>query len=238
MRWLAAAASVLVLTGCATVGTARTGAPPIGTAGGPSSVMASPLVVVPPQVAASSPVDVGSETPLPMPTPSPGSEGTLPPMPPGGRSTDTAAPNNVDDAQGVIDVFAEEVEATAQDDPGYCNLSIDPVHDGITVWWYGTPSAAVLEVLDRARVARITPLVLPTRFQHALLGAASGRVVGHMTELGISMVSISIDCSGLDVGLVNDTAHAEAAVQASPARAFPCTSVNWQMPSRSERLTG
>jgi hypothetical protein len=142
-------------------------------------------------------------------------------MPPGGRPTDAAAPNNIDDAQVVILVFAEEVEATAQNDPGYCNVALDPVHDGLKVWWHGTPSAAVLAVLDRARIARITPVVLPTRFQHALLGAASGRVVGHMTELGISMVGVSIDCSGLDVGLVNDTAHAEVAVQALAGAGIP-----------------
>jgi hypothetical protein len=220
MRWLAAV-SVLVLTGCASIGTAQTGAAPIGTAGGLSTVVASASAVASPWVAASSPVAVGSETPLPMPTPSPGSEGTLPPMPPGGRPTDTASPGNVDEAGVVIDVFAEEVEATAQNDPGYCNLSIDPVHDGLTVWWHGTPSAAVLAVLDRARIARITPVVLPTRFQHALLGAASGRVVGQMGKLGISMVGVSIDCSGLDVGLVSDTAPAEAAVQALAGAGIP-----------------
>jgi hypothetical protein len=210
MKWLAALASALLLTACASVGTART-----GTAAGPSTVFASP------PVAASSPVDVGSETPLPMPTPSPGSEGTLPPMPPGGRPTDTAAPGNVGEAGVVIDVFAEEVEATAQNDPGYCNVALDPVHDGLNVWWHGTPSAAVLAVLDRARVARITPVVLPTQFQHALLGAAMSKVVGRMTELGISMVGVSIDCSGLDVGLVTDTADTEASVHGIVGASIP-----------------
>jgi hypothetical protein len=212
MRWLAAAASVLVLTGCASVGTARTGTAPIGTTGGPSSVVASTPVIASPPVAASSPVDIGSETPLPMPTPSPGSEGTLPPMPAGGRPTDTASPGNAAEAGVVIDVFAEEVEATAQNDPGYCNVALDPVHDGLKVWWHGTPSAAVLAVLDRARIARITPVVLPTKFPHALLSAAMNKVVGRMTALGISMVGVSIDCSGLDVGLVTDTADSEASV--------------------------
>jgi hypothetical protein len=213
MKWFAAAASVLVLTGCASVGTARTGSSPARTPGGPSTVVDSPRVMSSPMVAASSPVDVGSETPLPMPTPSPGSEGTLPPMPAGGRPTDTAAPGNVGEAGVVIDVFAEEVEATAQNDPGYCDVALDPVHDGLKVWWHGAPSAAVLAVLARARIARITPVVLPTKFQHALLSAASGRVVGRMGELGISFVGVSNDCSGLDVGLVNDTVQAEAVVR-------------------------
>jgi hypothetical protein len=221
MGWLVAAASALALTGCASVGTAQSGAAPIGTASGQSSVVASPPVGASAPVAASSPVDFGSETPLPMPTPSPGSEGTLPPMPPGGRPTDTAAPGNVDEAGVVIDVFAEEVEATAQNDPGYCNLALDPVHDGLKVWWHGTPSAAVLAVLDRARIARITPVVLPTKFPQALLGAASGRVVGQMGKLGISMVGVSVDCSGLDVGLVNDTAEGEAAVQGIAGAGIP-----------------
>lgn len=221
MRWLAAAAGVLVLTGCASVGTARSGAAPSGTAAGAASVVASPPVVASPWVAASSPVDVGSETPLPLPTPSPGSEGTLPPLPPGGRPTDSASPDNVDEAQAVIDVFADEVEAVAQNDPGYCNLSIDPVHDGITVWWHGTPSAAVQEVLDRARIARITPVVLPTRFQHALLGGAMSKVVNRMPELGMSSVGVSIDCSGLDVGLVTDTKQNEATVQALVGPGIP-----------------
>jgi hypothetical protein len=172
-------------------------------------------------VAASSPVDVGSETPLPMPTPSPGSEGTLPPVPAGGRPTDTAAPGNAGEAGVVIDVFAEEVEATAQNDPGYCDVALDPVHDGLKVWWHGTPSAAVLAVLDRARIARITPIVLPTMFQHALLSAAMNEVVPRMTELGISMVGVSIDCSGLDVGLVTDTADTEARVRAIVGSVIP-----------------
>ena len=221
MRWQAVAASVLVLTGCASVGTARSGAAPTGTpSGAPSVVVAAPVAGSPP-VAASSPADVGSETPLPMPTPSPGSEGTLPPMPAGGRPTDTASPDNVYDAEAVIDVFAEEVEATAQNDPGYCNVAIDPVHDGLTVWWHGTPSAAVRAVLDRARIARIMPVVHPTRFQHALLGAASNKLIGRMPQLGISMLSVSVDCSGLDVGLVTDTATAEATVQSIAGAGIP-----------------
>lgn len=215
MRWLVTAASVLALTGCASVGTARTAAAPIGTAGGSSSVVASP------PVAASSPVDVGSQTPRPMPTPSPGSEGTLPPMPAGGRATDTASPGNAGEAGVVIDVFAEEVEATAQNDPGYCNVALDPVHDGLKVWWHGTPSTAVLAVLDRARIARITPVVLPTKFPHALLSTASSRVVAQMGKLGVSFVGVSIDCSGVDVGLVNETARAEATVQGIAGAGIP-----------------
>jgi len=221
MKWLAAAACALALSGCASVGIAQTGAAPARTPGGPSSVVASTPVVASPAVAASSPVDVGSETPLPMPTPSPGSEGTLPPMPAGGRPTDTASPGNAGEAGVVIDVFAEEVEATAQNDPGYCDVALDPVHDGLKVWWHGTPSAAVLAVLDRARIARITPVVLPTKFQRALLGTASSKVVPHMGKLGISFVGVSIDCSGLDVGLVNDTVPAEAAVQAIAGAEIP-----------------
>jgi hypothetical protein len=212
MKWLAAAACALALSGCASVGTARTGSAPARTPGGPSTVVDSPPVMSAPMVAASSPVDVGSETPLPMPTPSPGSEGTLPPMPAGGRPTDTAAPGNVGEAGVVIDVFAEEVEATAQNDPGYCDVALDPVHDGLKVWWHGAPSVAVLAVLARARIARITPVVLPTMFQHELLSAAMNKVVPRMTEFGISMVGISVDCSGLDVGLVTDTADSKASV--------------------------
>ena len=166
MRWLAVAASVLVLTGCASVGTARSGAAPTGTQAGGSSVVVSPPVAGSspvagsPPVAASSPVDVGSETPLPIPTPSPGSEGTLPPMPPGGRTLDSNDPDSVWMAQNVIDVFAQEVEAVAQNSPNYCNVAIDGFHDGMTVWWHGTPSPTVLGVLARARQAGITPVVL------------------------------------------------------------------------------
>ncbi len=220
MKWLVAA-SALALAGCASVGTVQTGAAPIGTPGGQSTVITSPPVIASPPVAASSPVDVGSETPRPMPTPSPGSEGTLPPMPAGGRPTDTAVPGNAGEAGEVIDVFAEEVEATAQNDPGYCDIALDPVHDGLKVWWHGTPSAAVLAVLDRARIARITPVVLPTKFQHAQLGAASGRVVGQMGALGISFVGVSVDCSGIDVALVNDTAQAEATVRGIAGAGIP-----------------
>ncbi len=133
-------------------------------------------------------------------------------MPAGGRPTDTASPGNANEAGIVIDVFAEEVEATAQNDPGYCDVALDPVHDGLKVWWHGTLSAAVLAVLDRARIAGITPVVLPTNFEHAQLSAAMNAVVPRMTERGISMVGISIDCSGLDVGLVNDTADIEAEI--------------------------
>jgi hypothetical protein len=142
-------------------------------------------------------------------------------MPAGGRPTDTASPGNVGEASVVIDVFAEEVEATAQNDPGYCDLALDPAHDGLKVWWHGTPSAAVLAVLDRARIARITPVVLPTNFEHAMLSAAMNTVVPRMTELGISMMGISIDCSGLDVGLVTDTADTEARVRAIVAPGIP-----------------
>ena len=142
-------------------------------------------------------------------------------MPAGGRPTDTASPGNAGEAGVVIDVFAEEVEATAQNDPGYCNVALDPVHDGLKVWWHGTPSAAVLAVLDRARIARITPVVLPTKFPHALLSTASSRVVAQMGKLGISFVGVSIDCSGLDVGLVNDTAT-ELATFEGAHQSLPC----------------
>jgi len=63
-------------------------------------------------------------------------------------------------AQNVIDVFAQEVEAVAQNSPNYCNVAIDGFHDGMTVWWHGTPSPTVLGVLARARQAGITPVVL------------------------------------------------------------------------------
>jgi hypothetical protein len=222
MRWLAAAASVLVLTGCASVGTARS-----GTAGGPSILVvspppaaSSPLAVSSP-AAASSPVDVGSETPPPIATPSAGSEGTLPPMPPGGRTLDNNDPDSVWMAQNVIDVFAEEVEATAQYDPDYCDVAIDGFHDGMTLWWHGTPSSAVLEVLDRARRAGITPVVLRTPIERRILDAAVDRLSNQMQKLGMSEVSRSTGCSGVDVGLVTDTANGEAAVQAIVGAGIP-----------------
>jgi hypothetical protein len=83
MRSLAVVVSALVLTGCASVGTARTANAPAGTpvASAPvatlSSAMASPSVVA-------------------------GSEGSVPPMPAGGRTLDTNDPNSVWMAQNVV----------------------------------------------------------------------------------------------------------------------------------------
>jgi hypothetical protein len=208
MRWLAAMASALLMTGCASVGTAQSRTAQSGTAVGPSSMVVSP------PVAASSPVDVGSETPQPLPTPVFGSEGTLPPLPPGGRSLDTADPDSVWAAQNVIDVFAEEVSAVSQDDPAYCDVALDPVHDGLTVWWHGTPSAAALEVMHRARLDHINAVMVPAMFGHRALGTASGQIEGHMQELGITMMNVANDCSGVDIGLATVTPQGEAAIRA------------------------
>jgi hypothetical protein len=226
MRWLAAAASVLVLTGCASVGTAQTGASlnattPIGTPGGPPSVMASPPVIASPPVAATSPVDAGSETPMPIPTPSPGSEGSVPPMPPGGRTLDNNDPDSVWMAQNVIDVFAQEVEAVAQNSPDYCDVAIDGFHDGMTVWWHGTPSSAVLDVLDRARRAGIKPVVVSTTIERATLDAAVDRLATRMQELGMTELSRSSGCSGVDVGLLAMTPQSEAAITAAAGSGIP-----------------
>lgn len=227
MRWLAIVASALVLTGCASVGTARSGAAPIGTAAGASSVVvapslvaSSPLVASPP-AAVSSPVDVGSETPLPISTPSPGSEGTLPPMPPGGRTLDSNDPDSAWMAQNVIDVFAQEVEAVGQDSPDYCDVAIDGFHDGMTVWWHGTPSSAVVGVLDRARRAGIKPVVLPSQIERRTLDAAVDRLSNRMQDLGVVELSRSTDCSGLDVGILVATPQSEAAVVAVAGNAVP-----------------
>ena len=221
MKWLAAAASVLVLTGCASVGTARTGTAPIGTTGGPSTVVDSPPVMSSPMVAASSPVDVGSETPPPIPTPSPGSEGSVPPMPPGGRTLDTNDPDSVWMAQNVIDVFAQEVAAVSQNSPDYCDVAVDGFHDGMTVWWHGTPSSAVLGILDRARHAGVKPVVLPTEIERGVLDAAVGRLSNRMEELGMTELSRSSGCSGIDVGLLAMTPQSEAAITAAAGSGIP-----------------
>jgi hypothetical protein len=72
-------------------------------------------------------------------------------MPPGGRTLDNNDPDSVWMAQNVIDVFAQEVKALAQNSPDFCDVAVDGFHDGMTVWWHGTPSSAVLGVLARAR---------------------------------------------------------------------------------------
>jgi hypothetical protein len=221
MKWLAAAASALVLTGCASVGTAQTGSAPAGTPAGLLSVVASPLVTGSLPVAASSPVEVGSETPPPISTPSPGSEGTLPPMPPGGRTLDSNDPDSVWMAQNVIDVFAQEVEAAGQNSPDYCDVAVDGFHDGLTVWWHGTPSSAVLGALDRARRAGVKPVVLPTQIERAVLDAAVGRLSNRMQELGMTELSRSSGCSGIDVGLLVETPQTEAPVTAAAGRGVP-----------------
>jgi len=237
MRWLAVAASVLVLTGCASVGTARSGAAPTGTPAGASGVVvsppiaASPPIAGSPPVAASSPVDVGSETPLPIPTPSPGSEGTLPPMPPGGRTLDNNDPDSVWMAQNVIDVFAQEVEAVAQNSPDYCDVAIDGFHDGMTVWWHGTPSPTVLSVLARARQAGITPVVLPSQIERRTLDAAVDRLSNRMQELGVVELSRSTDCSGLDIGILVATPQSEAAVEAVAGNGVPLHFTQTEAPS-------
>ncbi|MDQ1463784.1 MAG: hypothetical protein QOC73_725 [Actinomycetota bacterium] len=195
---------IVVVASCGLVACASrripTGAAPL------SSVLASPAV-------AASLVGVVSETAMPLPTPSAGSEGTLPPMEPGGRSTDSADPDGADAAQLVIDVFAQEVEATAYSADGYCGVAIDAVHDGLTVWWHGTPPAGVLAVLDRVKVAKITPTVVAAPYDHRTLLSAGGRI--DMQGLGITMWSMHSDCSGLDIGLPVVTAAAQARVRAA-----------------------
>ena len=135
-------------------------------------------------------------------------------VPSGGRPTDTASPNNVYDAEGVIDVFAAEVEATAQNEAGYCDVAIDPVHDGLTVWWHGAPPADIVAVLDRARAAHVTPTVRAAPFDHRSLGLAEGKLTRLMPQLGISETSLTADCSAVEVGLVVDRPSTEAAVTA------------------------
>jgi hypothetical protein len=194
----------VVVASCALVACASrqtpTGAAPV------NSVPASPTV-------AASLVGVASETALPLPTPSPGSEGTLPPMEPGGRAMDSADPDGADAAQQVIDVFAQEVEATAYGADGYCGVAIDPVHDGLTVWWHWTPPAAVQAVLDRVKAANITPTVMAALYDHRTLLSAAGHI--DMQRLGITMWSMRNDCSGLDIGLPVVTAAAQARVRAA-----------------------
>jgi hypothetical protein len=211
----------VVVASCALVACASrqtpTGAAPV------NSVPASPTV-------AASLVGVASETALPLPTPSPGSEGTLPPMEPGGRAMDSADPDGVDAAQLVIDVFAEEVEATAYNADGYCGVAIDAVHDGLTVWWHGTPPAGVQAVLDRVRVASITPTVVAAAYDHRTLLSAAGHI--DMQRLGVKMWSMRSDCSGLDIGLPVVTAAAQARVRAAvpawvPLHFVQQTPVSW-----------
>jgi hypothetical protein len=202
----------VVAASCALVACASR-ATPVGAA--PlDSVLASPAV-------AASLVGVASETALPLPTPSPGSEGTLPPMEPGGRTLDTNDPDSVWMAQNVIDVFAQEVEAVAQNSPDYCNVAVDGFHDGMTVWWRGTPSPTVLGVLDRARRAGITPVVLTSAIDRRTLDAAVDRLSNRMQDLGMTELSRSSDCSGLDVGLLVATQQAEADVTAAVGRGIP-----------------
>jgi hypothetical protein len=231
MRWLAATGAALLLAGCASVGTARTAGAPVdtslaGTAAGLPSitsprVAASPPVAAAPPVAASSPVNGYSETPLAMPTPSPGSEGTLPPMPPAGRTLDTNDPDSVWMAQNVIDVFAQEVEAVAQNSPDYCDVAVDGFHDGMTVWWHGTPSSAVLGVLTRARQAGVKPVVLPSPIERATLDAAVDRLANRMQELGMTELSRSSGCAGIDVGLLVATPQSEAPITAAAGPGIP-----------------
>jgi len=135
-------------------------------------------------------------------------------MPPGGRPLDTSDPDSALAAQDVIIVFAQEVAAVAQNAADYCNVAIDVFHDGMTVWWHGTPTAAVSGVLDRARRAGIKVAVLPTPIERAPLNAAMATVSDRMQELGLDEVSVSNDCSGLSVGMVTLTPDAEAAAQA------------------------
>ena len=205
-RVWAVAIGCLLVAGCASQGTA--------TGAGASGSIGSAPALSSPAPAFSSPVDVGSETPPPLPTPTFGSEGTLPPMPPGGRTLDTSDPDSVWAAQNVIDVFAEEVSAVSQFDRAYCNVAIDPAHDGLTVWWHGTPSAPVLDVVNRARLDGITAVVLPAAFGQHALDVAMGQLDGGMQKLGITMMNVATDCSGVDVGLATVTPQGEAAIRA------------------------
>jgi hypothetical protein len=151
-------------------------------------------------------------------------------MPPGGRATDSADPDGVDAAQLVIDVFAQEVEATAYGADGYCGVAIDAVHDGLTVWWHGTPPAAVQAVLARVKVAKITPTVVATVYDHRTLLSAAGYI--DMQRLGVTMWSMRNDCSGIDIGLPVVTAAAQARVRAAvpawvPLHFVQQTPVSW-----------
>ncbi|MDQ1494200.1 MAG: hypothetical protein QOG69_683 [Actinomycetota bacterium] len=142
-------------------------------------------------------------------------------MEPGGRTLDTNDPDSVWMAQNVIDVFAQEVEAVAQNSPDYCNVAVDGFHDGMTVWWRGTPSPTVLGVLDRARRAGITPVVLTSAIDRRTLDAAVDRLSNRMQDLGMTELSRSSDCSGLDVGLLVLAQQAEADVTAAVGRGIP-----------------
>ena len=225
-RVFAAAIGGLLVVACASRGTTTGSAAPPGavsSAGGLAAPATPPAPAISsPAPAFSSPVDIGSETPQPLPTPVFGSEGTLPPLPPGGRSLGSAGPDDsVWAAQNVIDAFASEVSAVSQYDPNYCDVAIDPLHDGLTVWWHGTASAAVFEVTHRARLARINAVVLPAIFGHQVLTVAMGKLDGRMQQLGMSGLSVSNDCSGLDVGLVVLTPTAESAVRAVVGAEIP-----------------
>ncbi|HEY5051650.1 MAG TPA: hypothetical protein VII50_12180 [Acidothermaceae bacterium] len=142
-------------------------------------------------------------------------------MPPGGRTLDTNDPDSVWMAQNVIDVFAQEVEAVAQDSPDYCDVAVDGFHDGMTVWWHGTPSSAVLGVLVRARHAGITPVVLPTPIERRTLDAAVDRLSNRMQELGMTELARSSGCAGIDVGLIVLTPQSEADIAAAAGPGIP-----------------
>jgi len=219
-RVFAAAIGGLLVVACASRGTTTGSAAPPGavsSAGGLVSPATPRLPAISsPAPAFSSPVDIGSETPQPLPTPVFGSEGTLPPLPSGGRSLGSAGPDDsVWAAQNVIDVFASEVSAVSQHDPNYCDVAIDPLHDGLTVWWHGTASAAVLEVMHRARLARINGVVLPAMFGRQELNVAMGKLDAQpMQKLGITETSLAVDCSGVEIGLATVTPEAEAAIRA------------------------
>ena len=121
----------------------------------------------------------------------------------------------------MIDVFAQEVETVAQNSPDYCDVAVDGFHDGMTVWWHGAPSSAVLGVLDRARRAGIKPVVLPTAIERGILDAAVGRLSNRMQELGMTELSRSTGCSGVDVGLLLATPQSEAEVMAAAGPGIP-----------------
>ena len=142
-------------------------------------------------------------------------------MPPGGRTLDTNDPDSVWMAQNVIDVFAQEVEAVSQNSPDYCDIAVDGSHDGMTVWWHGTASSAVLDVLDRARRAAIKPVVVPTTIERATLDAAVDRLAPRMQELGMTELSRSSGCAGIDVGLTVMTPQYEAPISAVAGTGVP-----------------
>jgi hypothetical protein len=142
-------------------------------------------------------------------------------MPPGGRTLDTNDPDSVWMAQNVIDVFAQEVEAVSQNSPDYCDVAVAGFHDGMTVWWHGTPSSAVLGILDRARRAGVKPVVLPTALERATLDAAVGRLSNRMQELGMTELSRSSGCSGVDVGLLVATPQSEALITTAAGPGIP-----------------